>query len=178
MIYVYGDSHVSLFTGKDEVLPESPEWKDFGEYKICRIGAKTAYNINKESYYVEHIKRLPVGSEVILSFGEIDCRRHIGKHKNTEDVVERYFQYIDKLVGYKITLLLPPASHPEEMRVEGTPIERNLITKEFIILCKKEADKRNINCIDIFHLLVDESLNTKVEFYYDTCHVKSCILKI
>ena len=110
MIYVFGDSHVGVFTGKNEHLEvhkKGDPWvkSNFGEFLICRIGIHCAYNTPKHTYLTEYIKeQIPKGSKIILSFGEIDIRKHIPKHQNISEVVERYFKFIDNLKDWEIIL--------------------------------------------------------------------------
>lgn len=170
--YIFGDSHVSFFSGKDELLPEG-EWVTIEDKILCRMGPHTAYGLIGKDEVLEEIKKIPKGSRLTLSFGEIDCRAHLGKHKNVAEAVDRYFQFIEKLKDdYKITLLLPPPSHPDEIHSVGTPLERNLITQEFNHLCKAMAQELGIDYFSLFDKLVNEKMETKTEYYFDTCHLK------
>jgi len=115
-IHVIGDSHVSVFSKKNIIIPEYPPniYMNF-PFKIFRIGAPLAYNLGKrETYYnarekIEHVFKHEIikGDSIILSFGEIDCRYHLLKQsklqeKDIEEVivecVERYVQSVKEIV--------------------------------------------------------------------------------
>jgi len=118
MNYVIGDSHVSIFSGQDGLnLPDL-----LPNFRTHNISARLAYNFGKNDHPVtiavdKALKDIPVGSPVIFSFGEIDCRCHVWKHVAgnldavVDDIASRYTkrlgQYMAK--GFDVYALLPHA---------------------------------------------------------------------
>ena len=102
MIYIIGDSHVSVFSGTDtmDINGERHIQPEFGtcytisggslkphnvfEQRIpmfcpIKIGSNTAYNsFNKLPIIGQAIKEYEIRDNIFLCFGEIDIRNHIG----------------------------------------------------------------------------------------------------
>jgi hypothetical protein len=177
MIYVFGDSHVSIFTGEDKdirIHGKGRPWVEstLGDFKIRRIGTHTAYNLRNKEYLFKHIEEhIPKGAKIILSFGEIDCRRFLVRHRNVVEAVNRYFNFIDNIKNYDLILYLPPPSGTGTNEVVGTQQERNKITKQFNKLCITECKKRRLKYINVFPYLIDKKMRSKAKYYYDTTHL-------
>ncbi len=185
MIYILGDSHVSVFLGEDKLLPTYNEGDDWikGAHprtRLTRIGPYTAYNlINHPEVMKNILERVPVGSNLILSFGEIDCRNHILKHKNIRTVVRRYFEFLAGLRAYNLCILLPPPTGDSGIEsVDSSMFLRNLITKEFNRECSRLAQIYGIETLTMFDALVNEDLETNLGKYYDGSHPRKEVLPV
>lgn len=110
MIYIIGDSHVSVFSGTDKthdglrhIQPEFGTCYTLNQGKLrehinrfeqkipffcpIKIGSNTAYNsFNKLPRLEQALKEYQVNNKdyVFLCFGEIDIRNHIGFHVGTK----------------------------------------------------------------------------------------------
>lgn len=137
MIYCIGDSHVSLFSGEDAILPVWPAASRNGlpGFQTHHLGAALAYNLSREGTRTQGREKLlrilstevPDGATVLLSFGEIDCRVHLIKQaqhtgKPLEKVVdlclEGYFKAVEEVrsMGYTVIVYNAVLSRP---RVRG-----------------------------------------------------------
>src|SRR5688572_14786627 len=90
--HVIGDSHVSLFSGKDQIVPtwNEPHEDLLPQFRTYRLGAMLAYNLATERHEGRDklfacIKTLPKNSKVLLCFGEIDCRAHLVKQARAQE---------------------------------------------------------------------------------------------
>jgi len=86
LIYVIGDSHVSVFSGIDKIDPGFPAISDslYPNVRLCRLGAPLAATMTKPNSTeggrrkaFALLSAMEPGSKVFLSFGEIDCRVHV-----------------------------------------------------------------------------------------------------
>ena len=90
MIYCFGDSHVSFFSGRDAIQPVVPGSSDdlLPFFRTFHVGPALAYNLIKEGTQTRGrekvletlAEKVPPGSRVLLCFGEIDCRSHLLRH--------------------------------------------------------------------------------------------------
>lgn len=124
-IYVIGDSHVRILP---EVAPyifkRSTDIEDV-------IDSKSAYAVGTKGHDVylnESIKVIPDGSQVLLSFGEIDCRhyvypksqqRGITIEEMVDEIIERYSKNCVRLLKekFKVAILgayICPDDHNHE----------------------------------------------------------------
>jgi hypothetical protein len=74
MIHCVGDSHSSVFSGKDEMQPIWPERSDdkLSFFKSYRIGPATAYQLeNKIPIIDEIVKQLNSQDSLLFCFGEV-----------------------------------------------------------------------------------------------------------
>lgn len=200
IIHCIGDSHASFFSGSDEIQPVWPDKsRDYiPSFRSYRLGPVTAYNLcnsgssthGREKLF-EVLKTLPAGSNVLLCFGEIDCRVHLLKQSELQnrlpeevvgECVRRYFEVIKEVVilGYKVLVWGPiPSSSDEvvsdpEFPVFGNNSERNRVTKIFNESLKKmilEFANPNLRFVSIFSQLSDESGKTRFAFYNDKIHL-------
>ena len=111
-IYVIGDSHVRVLP---EVAPyifkRSTDIEDV-------IDSKSAYAVGTKGHDVylnESINVIPEGSQVLLSFGEIDCRhyvypksveRKITIEQMVDEVIERYTKNCIRLLKEKFKVAI------------------------------------------------------------------------
>lgn len=183
-IYVFGDSHVNVFTGLDVHLNEYKKWDRWHvgmwfpgvRFLVRRFGPNTAFKAHTKTEMIEHIRRkIPKHSTVILSFGEIDTRRHLARFKNPEEAAMNYFKFIDKLNKYKIVLYLPPPQGTDP-RFEGSFEERQELAERFREVCKIECGKRGVNFIDIHDKIVNENGRILKQYLFDDMHLNKNVL--
>lgn len=207
MICVCGDSHVNLFCNKASIPPLYPNFEINNNFKMWRLGAPLAYSLFDYDTYYEGRKKLEFllktevtkGDSVILSFGEIDCRKHLhfqaikqGKNFDDGGVKELVSECVDKYVEAikiifkdqfywidKVGIWGPIASTWLDQRcsnrdrpISGTMPERNVITNWFNEYLKNKLDNmKNFTYLSIFKHLIDERFFTKEEFYRDEIHL-------
>jgi len=202
-IYCIGDSHVSVFLGRDSLAQIYPIRNKslFSKFEVIRIGPITAFNIGKVNSSTQAkvkidilIKNeIPENSVFIFSAGEIDIRVHLlkqAKLKNksileiSSEIIENYIKFLRKYAveGNKIVVLSPPpASYllddDPEYPKNGTEQERNIATKIFCVQLKFQTQKNGFGFIDIFSNYIDINNNTKRQFLWDGVHPSSFVIK-
>lgn len=198
IIHCIGDSHASFFSGQDGI---KPLWPAHGEDRIpvflsYRLGPILAYNLPKlgtstqgrEKLFTLLINEIPVGSNVLLVFGEIDCRTYLAKRallldepsqKVVFECAYRYFSVIREMqkLGYEILVwnVIPSTRHDlsQDGRYPtyGTCQERNGLTALFNHHLQKMASTNSIPFISIYGHLVDPDGLTNMSFYRDSIHL-------
>lgn len=189
MIYVIGDSHSSIFCGKDHI---QPQWgycytltdgilrKNSNKFikkniHFCSIrsGPHIAYNlITKYHLFDEIIREYSVGKSdyIFFSFGEIDIRHHllVNKGKRTlqkviEDCVDRYIEFLlhYKNKGLRVGVWGPIPSLNK----------LNYITRDFNTYLENKCKSNNIIYKSIHKkLLNDAGLIIKKMYMKDEIH--------
>jgi len=202
VIHCIGDSHVSVFTGKDTISDGYPCPNDSIPYfRTYRLGPYLAYNIGNENHEGHRkmlgiLRGIPVGSHVLLSFGEIDCRRHavrqaeIQKRDLSEIVTECaevYFKAVLKVksMGYTtmVWAAVPTCNFDNKKFVDGdswgyygTYVERNKATSLFNTTLKKLCKNNSIPFISIEDHLINSDYRSVEDYFMDSCHLSSkCI---
>jgi len=198
---IFGDSHVSFFSGEDVIVKDFKESDLYGmNFHIYHLGPVLAASlVERQSTLMAREKILNILSRensdnwdgVILVFGEIDCRFHVIKrlgHKNAKMTPEvlrsinitvlRYFSFLQEVImlGYKPIVWGPVASNclvvtNPDWPNFGTMTERNIITQEFT---KQMASFCKANGICLVSLLTDlltDTMETKKEYYFDGGHL-------
>jgi len=194
MIHCIGDSHVSFFSGYDEIQPEYPvpSRSREGFFKVYRLGAVLAYNLmsfdTKEmgrEKLLDLVPKLEGGSDLLLCFGEIDCRCHIIKQAEkqkrpvdaiVDDCADNYFKVVDELLasGFSVIIwgVIPSAeSTNKEYPTYGSMVERNNCSHKFNMALEQRCKARQIKFVSIFDRLVDKSNRTRIEYYFDAIHL-------
>jgi hypothetical protein len=142
------------------------------------LGSFLAYSIGREEHrgrkiLFEALKEIPSNSQILLIFGEIDCREHLTKQSQIQqkplpeiviDCVTKYLGTVKTIseLGYKVTVF------------GGIPNGyQSAISRLFDISLKQECQKINISCLSIFNKLVDENGNYRNHKYMmeDACHL-------
>ena len=193
MIHCIGDSHSSVFSGKEEIQPIWPHRSDDRTpfFKTYRIGPATAYQLATKITIIDEILT-QVNKEtdsLLFCFGEVDIRAHLIKQmgiKNltindvVKECVDRYFDVVNeyKNLGWKIIVWGPIASWHESKQYTGGPsfgtcMERNDVTKEFNRYLSQLCFNNNIDFVTIFDKMVDENNETLVTYLddWDGCHM-------
>lgn len=195
-IICLGDSHISLFLGKDALAPIYPEHNDslFPYFEVYRLGPITAYNIgNLESktqakFKIDEIleKNLLPNNILLFSAGEIDIRVHLLKQSSSQGVsidfvcnsiVDNYLELLSfySKKGCKIIVLsAPPTSfityNDPEYPKYGSEIERNKATSIYNHILKDKAHKHGFVYIDIYSNNVKPDFTTVKDSLWDGVH--------
>jgi len=196
-IHCIGDSHICFFFGSDVYEDTINGSSLIPHFKIYHVGPSLAYNLCKSGTKVMGREKtfgvlenvIPVGSTVMLCFGEIDCRYHIlrqakKQNKDTrtiaDDCIGRYFDFIKeiKAKGYEVLVwaVIPSARDygyrdPIYPRL-GTCAERNDLTRYFNERLENLLAGESIKFISIFEQLIDGGNITKDQFYIaDKVHI-------
>ena len=205
MIYCFGNSHVSIFSGTNVMVPIWPDRSvdTLPDFRTFRIGPVTAYQAVKHLHKIRIILEetdFNIKEDTLLFvFGEVDIRAHIVEQSKkqdilvdviTKDVVKRYFEAIGTmhLLEYNIAVFgciagfklkeggqKPPWPH------SGTCKERNRITKIFNDQLEYRCSATNIPFISVFEEMLKSDGETKVK-YLDTdgagCHATTRMLPL
>ncbi|MDY0313769.1 MAG: hypothetical protein RBR32_01700 [Bacteroidales bacterium] len=198
MIHVIGDSHVSFFIGKNEIVPEYPPYCGINnQFSVYRIGAPIAFNLLKENTTYKAREKilyiLPLilpEDKVLFSFGEIDCRYHIGKNvrrgysqaHNVYKCVERYVDGLLDLMynfsnisfgvwGPIPSTKLPQSCSSRDCPITGDMLERNQITLTFNVFLEQKSKEFGFKFFTLFYDLVDSYMGTDLSYYMDNIHL-------
>lgn len=216
-IYCIGDSHISFFSGNNNMIEIYPifhgsvlkyiksmiiytyrtlRFQTFDRYtyfKVYRIGAVLAYSLNKQNTTLKGrekifrlLKRTPVGSRVLFAFGEIDCRAHIQKQaqkqqievsKVIDDTIKAYGEFLDEVqkLGYHVYVwnAIPNIGNfiSEEFPAIGTLEERMNIVNEFNNKVKNFCENSEKKFITIADELLDADNRIDKKYYMDDIHL-------
>lgn len=203
IIYCIGDSHASFFSGRNNIQPAYPELSvnTIPSFKSYRLGAILAYSLcnfgsttKGREKILKLLLTLPKKSNILLCFGEIDCRVHLIKqaikqNKNLEEVitecVRRYFSFILEIKkDYKIIVWGVIPSTPSEKIIDtryphiGSCLERNYVTKIFNEKLKEFSLESGVKFVSIFEQLLLKNGRTNGEFYIDNVHLSQKAMPI
>jgi len=197
LVHCIGDSHVSVFSGTNKISEGYPSVHDvLPWFRTYRIGPHLAYNIGNETHHgYKHLMGIlagiSTGSNVLLSFGEIDCRCHIIRQaelqgKKIEDIVlecvNRYFKTITTVVGMGYNVIVwgavPTCNYDglvykenEPYQHYGTFRDRNKATALFNDLVEKLCAGAGVPFLSISEHLVDSDFRTIETLYMDSIHL-------
>lgn len=148
--HAIGDSHVSFFTGRDEIAQGYPivNNSDLGWVSTVHyIGASTAAALvypasDSRQRLFSVLNSLPKDDPVILVFGEIDCRVHLSQNGNSvtpERAAQNYLRCIRQVEGFGYDVYVWGAVCPifdDERRKEryaerGARLAREQAMREF-----------------------------------------------
>ena len=190
-----GDSHASFFSGEDKVQPQYPEpsQNHIPYLAGIRLGAVLAYSLHREHTQNQGREKLfeilsrtdPAATDIILCFGEIDCRFHLLRQAESRppleavvaDCADKYFQVIMEVrrLGFQVMVWnATPTSYTEtnpEYPNHGTHLQRNNCTRLFNRLVAERCEREQIRFIDIFDHLVDKRNYTKEYYLFDGVHL-------
>jgi hypothetical protein len=161
-LHVIGDSHSAEFSNIDGCI-------------IHYLGPRTMHRIGRDGLAILDFKGLNIQENdvVVLAFGEIDVRCHIGKQRDYYDrdlneiidvLLENYFKTIlmnrslyekIKILTYTVTPPIPEVLNPD-YESYGSIQDRVFISK---LLNQKLVEKSiltGIGCIDVYDDYADE----------------------
>ena len=188
MIICIGDSHSSVFSGKEKIITRWPgkEYNLFSKFKPIRIGPATAYNLQSKVALLNEILNKTFYKQkdyVLFCFGEVDIRAHLlnqstlQEKKVDEIVLECVTRYIDaiKFVNPKRKIqkavFAPIASWSDEKPYDGpsygSNLVRNDITRIFNNSLEKMCNQNNIKFISIFEDMLHQDGTTNSNFLDD-----------
>lgn len=190
MIRFIGDSHVSVFGGKDYMQPTWPNDIDSGADKTSirqnliagieqyRLGPQTAFNILKTLELVKNI--LDTSSKeddfIFFSAGEIDLREHIIRvaeknsisiQESVRNTVNNYIGFLENIqgLGFKVGVLGPHLAlwdFSDYKKLEAANLLNNLL-KDWC----NDNGQLYIGALDFI---------TDASFYFDGLHLsQKCI---
>ena len=200
-IVLFGNSHVSAFSGQDTIINEHPNTfeSDYFQYYCQRLGPCTAYNFfwNKQ-YYSRVLDILETNNfkndTVCLLLGEIDCRLHIGLNSEEkskpldeciEEVIDRFLLCLLDLKqrGYKVLIIAvqpastyPPSKNPDGP-VHGDFILRNTITRDFNKVLERKSKIHNFLFCSIFDTLMVDEYTPDMNNFMDYVHLRGSIVR-
>lgn len=182
-IHVIGDSH-------------SQEFSSIQECKIHYLGPRTMHRVGRDGLDLVNFKALGIqeGDVVVLAFGEIDVRCHIGKqrdffHRNLEEVVhtllDNYFCTISRNIAFYnnihvvVYTVTPPIQSASNVGYEsyGSAEDRVWITKMLNQNLIQKAKAMGLGVIDVYDdyadakgLLLAEYSDTSVHIHPNCNH--------
>lgn len=183
MLICLGDSHSSVFSFEEKIVPQWPE-KDyhlFSKFKPIRIGPATAFNLNNKVNLLNKIlnRTLYFSKDyVMFCFGEVDIRAHILKQSKLQkkdtslivkECVDRYIAAVTKVKPIRKlnkAIFAPIASwnvdKPYDGPSFGTNLERNKVTKIFNDYLENKCFEYNLVFVSIFEemLNIDGTTNS------------------
>lgn len=202
--YCIGDSHVSIFSGTNAKQPIWPEKSNdtLTKFKTYKLGPVTAHNLcesgtstNGREKLLDIVDNIPEGSNLILCFGEIDCRINILKKVDktnislndlVKDTIDRYFSVVLELQSraFNVFVMGVPPSNPidpdysnsYEWGAYGTVAQRNKVSKMFNDYLNQKCRTHQICFISIFDELMSLSSVSRQRFFRDGIHLNSTVL--
>ena len=200
IIHCIGTSHVCFFAGK-RVHKEYPKFIGTNHpFKTYRLGATLAYNLC--SYHTTTrgreklfglLKHLPEKSNILLCYGEVDCRSHLVKQaakqsrplkEVVQECVDRYLGVVVEVknLGFNVGVwgVTPSTNHDKDVYPRGHPFpchgtlqERNMAAKIFNNYLKELSDRKNIIFVSIFEEIINEDCTPKEDYYIDAIHLSN-----
>lgn len=206
-LYCIGDSHVSFFSGSDTIQPPWPARSDDGLpwFRTFHVGPALAFNLNRtntttcgrEKLFEVLEQAVPPGSNVLLSFGEIDCRAHVLKqaaqrglsvNQVVQQCLDAYFQAVQEVQarGFKVVIYnaAPSRSHTSRKNRDddyvaiGSWRERNAAIREFNAGAKERCAKVGAKFLETFPKLVDEQGRAENWYFFDNIHLSQRTLPL
>ena len=191
MIYVFGNSHAHFFT--DSTPARSGEGENRNEYfRSFSLGPVIAYNFFEHHYpsMINILNGLPFssGDHVLIAVGEVDCRWHLLKQAEVQqrDVIELTHECIDRFFRAHLHLkengysVIGWGGHPStkntfgnvpEDPVYGDCLTRNRVSLAWNDYLESKCKENNINFVSIIRDLINLDGITKMEYYWDYCHL-------
>ncbi|MDQ7025246.1 MAG: SGNH/GDSL hydrolase family protein [Anaerolineae bacterium] len=153
-------------------------------YNLCQSGTST---LGREKLFEVLEQVVPLGSRVLLVFGEIDCRAHLIRQSQQQNkpieaivkhCVDRYFSVALEIrdLGYQVMIWNAPPTTMTDISSEvfptvGSPQERNHVTRLFNQVLDKHCIANDIPFISIFDQIVDEDNQTDMSYLMDIVHL-------
>ncbi len=197
IIHCIGDSYASFFSGHNEMQPRWPDKAKIAIplFRAYRLGAVVAYNLCKAGAKTQGREKLfavlaglPQNSIVLLCFGEIDCRVHMIRQAEMQNLdvseiakecAQRYFSVIKEVHNKNFDVVVwgvIPSSRQDyitckEFPAYGTTAERNKATFSFNAALNELSQAEHIKFLSLFDELLDEEGNTNQYYYGDSIHL-------
>ena len=200
-IYCIGDSHVSFFSGADQIQPIWPQRSADGlrYFQTFHVGAALAYNLGRAGTKTRGREQVwevlrtvvPPAGRVLLCFGEIDCRAHLlgqaarrqlSPAEVASDCAAFYFEAVNEIrsAGFPVIVYnaIPSrrksgkASDPDdEFPTVGSCRERNEVSRYFNDALARLCAESSTCFLSTFDAFVDDQGLTREWFYMDRIHL-------
>jgi hypothetical protein len=203
-IHCIGDSHVSFFSGQDTIQPAWPEasHNTLPYFITYRLGAVLAYSLAKletnmrgREKLFSILDQLPGQSTILLCFGEIDCRAHLLKQADLqnldisaviENCVETYTVVVKEIrnlnfnvVVWNATPSFPPGTaNDPDYPAYGSCRARNQVTKLFNLRLGQHLIAAGVPFISIFDRLIKRNGETATRFLMDEIHLNQSAMPL
>lgn len=197
-IYCVGDSHTSIFSGYNKILPLAPNTqKRYSLLEPYRLGAVLAYNIQQKETSTHGLEKfnelvnsvIPPKANILLVFGEIDCRVHIVSQAHKQNVsiekivrntINRYLEFITELKKQNFNLIicgvLPTTtlqSTNMDFPTSGTIEERTQATLLFNKGLKAICENGNIQYLSIYDYVINTNGFMNEYYFIDGYHLSN-----
>lgn len=206
-IFVIGDSHSYFFGGNENIGGSSlvigdkifdiqvPNQLIYNFFPI-HLGPALAYNLVKYGSKTQAREKIdflintgiiPVGSEVLCAFGEIDSRVHVLRKAVehnidfrivVDEILERYVKFLNFLSQRNVVYVWGPIPTQKDNSpinpaypYFGTERDRNIATEYFNERLNIVCEANGWKFFSIFKNLIDENYKTRSEFIADGCHL-------
>lgn len=200
-IYCIGDSHVCLFSGQDAIQPGWPtRSEDLLPFFVTHhLGGALAYNLTRKETQTRGRENLftiletavPPGGQVLLSFGEIDCRAHVLKQAARRNVsretvvaecLDHYFQVVREVQarGFQVIVYnAVPSAIPrarksrrdDDFVAVGGWRERNHAIREFNAGAKRRCADCGAKFLETAGAFVTAEGKAVGWYYFDAIHL-------
>ena len=196
-IHCIGDSHSSFFCGQDRIVGRMEDNSScLLGFQVYYIGPVLAYNLCEENSSTKgreiifHIlkTKIPMGSRLLLCFGEIDCRYHILKQADCQNIryclvvdecVARYVRFIKEIKSnaYDVYIWNATPTAPDSSTTNsaypryGTEPQRNGVTAYFNNRLQSALQEIEVPFVSIFDQLIDSRSYTRREYLMDGIHL-------
>lgn len=187
-IYVIGDSHVNVLC---QAAPHI--FKKSIDITTAIYESKSAYAIGSKGhdYYLnEALNNIPVGAEVLLSFGEIDCRHYVPKmaiehgtsiEYEVDEVLKRYIPNCVRLLKQRFRVMILGAYICPQDKTNTNSFTDIFEAKRLInIKLKDYCNTVGILFIPIFEQSLDNNWHDKEigTYFNDDSHLGPCMIPV
>lgn len=195
-LHCIGDSHASFFGGLDIMQPSwpRPSLNRLACFRCYRLGPVLAYSLARagstskgRERLFEVLSTLPRSADVLLCFGEIDCRAQLSKQATklgrdvgelADECVARYVSVGSEVaaLGFNVAYWqVPPpttmVNNQSEFPTVGSYEERLAITLRFNISLAKAAAAEGHGWLSVFDTLTDAEGRPRPDFFLDGVHL-------
>ncbi len=187
-IYVIGDSHVRVLVEVAPYIFKSSQ-TDIEEV----FESKTAYymgNNEQDLYLKEALRNIPEGSQVLLSFGEIDCRHYVpvraiknntSLEHEVDEIIKRYTKNCVRVLKEKFkVIILGSYTCPDDYNHENSFTDILTAKTLFNQKIKKYCNENGLLFIPIFWKVLEEKWDEcKLDFphyFNDSSHLGGCMI--
>ncbi|MGK7652161.1 hypothetical protein ACSQ76_07025 [Roseovarius sp. B08] len=144
-LWFIGDSHVSVFSGANRMIPEYPVVTPsaFPDVMTCRVGPQLAGTLpfatsstQGRQKVLDLANRIPTAARIFFVFGEIDCRAHVIRRTNYDstqiqsvvaDTITNYFAFVNDFLDlnkskkFRLGFVAPPPTSAQLHQAYGLP---------------------------------------------------------
>ena len=180
-----GESHSLSFAHQN--IKINNQFKKIQPIFVC--GAK-AYHLGKrennnfKASLEDQIKLHNTNEEILISFGEIDCRREEGilqyASKRNNELIKIIEDTVDKFVNYMEGILEDKFNERYYLGIPAPQIlkepddldkQRKILIKEYNSILKNRIEKKGSHFIDIYKLTVDKNNENNGKYMADNVHL-------